>query len=206
MAIDLSGVVSDPYEFHPLSAERWPDFEQLFGTSGAYGGCWCMWWLEPGRQYEQMKGEPNRLAMKARVEGGELPGILAYLDGAAVGWCAFGPREVYPRLQRSRLLKPVDDQPVWSVVCFFVARAQRRKGLTTALLLAVIEAVRQLGGRIVEGYPSLPKPGGHADPFIYTGLVPAFLRAGFVEVARPSEHRAVMRYTISLAGQEQAGE
>ena len=184
------------YEFRLLDPNRWNDFELLFGKNGAYGGCWCMWWFEPGSEFERMKGESNRLAMKARVEAGEMPGILAYLDGAPVGWCAFGPREIYPRLKSSRLLKEIDDQPVWSVVCFFVDRRHRRKGLTSALLLAVIDVVRMRGGRIVEGYPNLPKPGGHGDPFVYTGLSPAFLRAGFEEVARPSERRVIMRFYI----------
>jgi GNAT superfamily N-acetyltransferase len=204
--IDLTQSTLNLYDFHPLTIDRWPDFEKLFGASGAYGGCWCMWWFEPGSEFERMKGEPNRLAMQERVKAGEPPGILAYLQGEPVGWCAFGPRAAYPRLRSARLLKAIDDQPVWSVVCFYVKRAQRRKGLTTALLLAVIEAVRQQGGRIVEGYPYLPKPGGHADPFAYPGLAPAFLRAGFVEVARPSERRMIVRFAISPAAGEEHGE
>lgn len=184
------------YEFHPLTADRWPDFETLFGRSGAYGGCWCMWWFQNDREYGANKGEGNRLAMKSRVEAGPPPGVLAYLDGEPVGWCAFGPRESYPRLARSRALKPVDDLPVWSVMCFYIARKQRRKGLTAALLGAVIDEVRRRGGKIVEGYPKLPKASGEGDPFIFMGLVSAFEKAGFVEVARPTEKRVVMRYEI----------
>lgn len=205
MAMDNQDHPASGYEFAALTPECWLDFERLFGRGGAYGGCWCMWWFEPGGEFERMKGEPNRLAMKGLVEAGATPGILAYRDGEPVGWCAFAPRENYPRLQSSRLLKPLDDQRVWSVVCFYVARPERRKGLTTALLLAVIEAVRERGGRIVEGYPNLPKEGGHGDPFVYTGMLSSFLRAGFVEMARPSQRKAIVRYIIPESGETAGG-
>jgi len=187
----------EQYQFQLLTPERWADFETLFGKSGAFGGCWCRWWFETNAEFEQMKGEANRADMRAHVEAGGEPGLLAYLDGEPVGWCAFGPRESYPRLQRSRSLKAVDDQPVWSVVCFYISRKQRHKGLTTALLRAVIEEVRRRGGKIIEGYPNLPRPEADADAFIYMGMASAFEKAGFVEVARPNSRRAIVRYVLA---------
>lgn len=187
------------YTFHLLTPERWADFERLFGAHGAYGGCWCMFWFLRGSAFTRGQGESNRLAMKSRVEAGETPGMLAYLGDEPVGWCAFGPREGYPRLQASRTLKPVDDLPVWSVVCFYVAKGHRRRGVSKALLKAVIEEVRRRGGQVVEGYPSPSTGEGRPDPFVYLGLEAAFREVGFVDVARPTPHRLIMRYVIEDA-------
>jgi len=183
-------------EFHPLTPERWTDLEKLFGERGACGGCWCMWWRLKRSDFMRQRGEANRKALKEIVDSGEVPGILAYVDGEAVGWCAVAPREAYQALERSRVLKRVDDKPVWSVVCFFVAKPFRGKGLTVKLLKAAIAYVCKHGGKIIEGYPIEPKKGRMPDPFAYTGLVSSFLKAGFVEVLRRSESRPIMRYIV----------
>ena len=183
-------------EFHPLTPDRWDDFETLFGERGACGGCWCMWWRIAGSVFEKQKGEPNRLAMKEITASGKTPGILAYSQGVAVGWCSVAPREAFPRLGRSRILKPVDDIPVWSVVCFFILKASRRSGLSLKLLEAAIAFVKEKGGRVVEGYPVEPKKESYPDTFAYTGFAATFRRAGFVEVLRRSETRPIMRFFI----------
>jgi GNAT superfamily N-acetyltransferase len=180
-------------EVHHLSWERWPDFERLFGERGACGGCWCMFWRQTRAEFEAGKGAGNKRAMKALVRSGQVPGLLAYIDGEPVGWCALAPRQEYAALARSRVLRPVDDQPVWSVVCFFVARGHRNQGLTVRLLKAALQHVKRQGGRILEGYPVAPKKDRIADPFAYTGLESAFRKAGFRECARRSETRPVMR-------------
>ncbi len=182
--------------FRLLTPERWSDFEALFGPRGACGGCWCMWWRLTRPEYDLRKGEKNRLAMQSIVRSGEAPGILAYADGQPVGWCAVGPRERYTLLERSRILARVDNQPVWSVVCFFVEKSHRGKGMTTALLKAAAEYARSRGGRTIEGYPVDPRKGRTADAFVYTGLVSAFRKAGFEEVLRRSETRPIMRLTL----------
>ncbi len=182
-------------EFHPVTPDRWGDLERLFGERGACAGCWCMWWRLKRSEWSRGRGEGNRLALKAIVEAGETPGILAYSGATPVGWCAVAPRESFSALQRSRTIKPIDDQPVWSVVCFFIARPFRRKGLTLALLRAAAEHVRARGGRILEGYPSRPDR-ATADAWLYRGIATAFERAGFVEVARPSASVSIMRYTV----------
>lgn len=105
-------------------------------------------------------------------------------------------REAYPTLERSRTLKRVDNEPVWSVVCFFVAKPFRRKGVTRKLVRAAIEYVRKQGGKILEGYPVEPKREKIPDAFAYTGLASTFRKAGFVEVLRRSETRPIMRYVI----------
>lgn len=117
-------------ECHPLTPDRFCHLERLFGPRGACGGCWCMWWRLSRSQFAEGKGEGNRLALRRLVEEDEVPGLLAYAQGEPVAWCALGPREAYPALERSRVLKRVDDAAVWSVVCFFVAKPFRRRGLT----------------------------------------------------------------------------
>lgn len=113
---DQSFPADSVLEFHPLTRERWSDFEELFGERGAYGGCWCMWWRLTRREFEQQQGEGNRQAMKAIVESVQVPGILAYAAGEPVGWCSVAPREHYGSLNRSPVLKRLDDTPVWSIV------------------------------------------------------------------------------------------
>ena len=130
------------------------------------------------------------------VDAGCVPGILAYSGDEPVGWCCIGPRQEFPTLGRSRVLKPVDEQPVWSVVCFFTARKMRRKGLTVELLKAAVEYARANGAQVVEGYPVEPKGGKSPDVFVYTGLFSAFKQAGFSEVLRRSETRPIMRYYL----------
>ncbi len=184
-------------EFHPLTSNRWPDLESLFGKHGACGGCWCMWWRLPRSEFMRNRGEENRKALKSIVDSGRIPGILAYIQDQPVGWCAVAPRETFATLERSRILKRVDSEPVWSVVCFFVAKAFRHKGISTRLLEEAVDYVRKQGGKIVEGYPVEPKTGHKPDPFVYTGLAAAFCKVGFVEITRRSETRPIMRYVIS---------
>ncbi len=183
--------------FHPLTPDRWPDLERLFGPRGGCAGCWCMWFRLTRAEFERMKGSANRDALRALVERGPPPGILAYADGEPVGWCALAPRSSYSLLSRSRILAPVDDEPVWSVVCFFVARAHRRRGVTVELLRAATRHARERGARVVEGYPVEPKAGRTADTFAYHGVASAFRDAGFTEVARRSETRPIMRRTVA---------
>jgi GNAT superfamily N-acetyltransferase len=155
-----------------------------------------MFFRQTQTQFEQQKGEANRQALRAIVVRGAVPGILAYQGGKPVGWCAVAPRSEYSRLARSRLFQPLDDQPVWSIVCFFIARTHRRKGLTVALLGAAIDYARQQGARILEGYPVDPSSTSSPDVFAYTGTLSAFRRAGFQEVARRSPTRPIMRYLV----------
>jgi GNAT superfamily N-acetyltransferase len=183
-------------EFGLLTADRWADFEVLFGPRGAAGGCWCMWWRLTAKEFNAQAGEANRQAMKAIVDSGRVPGILAYHEGKAVGWCSVAPREDFPRLERSRLLKRVDEEPVWSVVCLFTAKPYRRRGVSEALLRAAVQYAEASGATIIEGYPVEPRKDRIPDLFGYHGLASAFRAAGFTEVARRSPTRLVMRYLL----------
>lgn len=184
--------------FHTVTHDRWVDLEALFGERGAVGGCWCMWYRLKRSEFDAQKGAGNRRAMREIVSSGRAPGILAYLDGEPVGWCSVGPRSEYPVLGRSWVLKPVDDQPVWSVVCFFIAKPYRGQGMSGILLEAAVRYAREQGASIVEGYPVDPRKESTPDVFAFTGLASTFLRAGFEEVARRSETRPIMRkYLLS---------
>jgi GNAT superfamily N-acetyltransferase len=184
------------YTFHPLTPDRFSDFERLFGPRGACGGCWCMFWKLPAADFKHLAGDGTRQMQKSLIEQGVVPGILAYDGDKPVGWIAVEPRSEYPRLARSRVLKPVDEAEVWSVTCFFTARSYRRKGVTVELLREAIRFVASHGGKIVEGYPVEPKGNNVLAPFVYTGLPGAFLKAGFKEVARYSPVRPIFRYLI----------
>ncbi len=172
------------------------DLEELFGERGACGGCWCMWWRLKRSEYERKKGEGNKKAMKDIVDKGEIPGILAYSDGIPVAWCSVAPRDHFSMLNRSRILKPIDDKPVWSIVCMFVKKGLRKQGWSVKLLRKAIEYVKQQGGQVIEGYPVDPKKDRTPDVFASTGLASAFRQAGFIECARRSETRPIMRYQI----------
>jgi GNAT superfamily N-acetyltransferase len=181
--------------FRPLTSSLFADFERLFGPRGACAGCWCTFWKLRGKAYEENTGEPARQMQKSIVDSGVVPGLLAYSNGEPVGWIAVEPRSAYPKLAHSRILKPVDDEDVWSVTCFFVASQARRQGLTVDLLKAAVEYVKEQGGKIVEGYPVDAKK-DMPPAFIYHGVAAAFQKAGFVEVARRSETRPIMRFFI----------
>jgi GNAT superfamily N-acetyltransferase len=180
-------------DYRPLNKETWHDFVDLFGAKGACGGCWCMAWRRTRADYEKGKGEGNRRAMKRLADGGREPGILLYRDSRAVGWCSVAPRSEFVFLQKARTLKPVDDQPVWSISCFFLRKDYRRKGLSSELLEAAADFARRRGARILEGYPSVPKSENMPDVFAWTGLPGAFLKAGFVEVGGTESSRRIMR-------------
>lgn len=183
-------------EFAPLTPERWDDFAGLFGPRGASSGCWCQWWRVERKDYRAGQGDGNKRRMKRLVQKGPPPGLLAYDGKRAVGWIAMAPRADYPGLARARTLRPPDDLPVWSVTCFFVAKESRRKGLTTELLNAAAAYARKCGATLLEGYPS--EPGGPwPDMAAWTGLVPAFRRAGFQLAAKPTGGRRIMRKALA---------
>jgi GNAT superfamily N-acetyltransferase len=183
-------------ECYPLTPDRWADFEALFGEHGAYGGCWCMWWRITRSQFAKERGDGNRRAMRALVTSGTVPGILGYRGTAAVGWCSVAPREQFGSLNRSPVLKRIDDRPVWSIVCFFVAKPYRDQGLTQALIRGAIDYARTNGAEIVEAYPTPPKEGRLPPVSSYMGIPAMFHQAGFIECARPSKSKRVMRYFI----------
>ena len=181
----------------PVTAERWDDLVMLFERRGPHGGrpitlgCWCMYWRLDGRTFTKNWGEPNRAALEELVRAGAEPGLLAYADGEPIGWCSLGPRERFSRLERSPVLKRVDDEDVWSITCFYVHGLHRREGTATALLDAALEYAAARGARLVEAYGCRP---GDSDP--YTGFTAMFDEAGFSPV-REGGRRTIMRRRLT---------
>ncbi|MEE9190222.1 MAG: GNAT family N-acetyltransferase [Candidatus Neomarinimicrobiota bacterium] len=184
-------------EYHPLTPDRWADLESLFGKHGAYGGCWCMWWRLKRSEFEKNQGALNKLEMKNIVESGRIPGIIVYNAQKPVGWCSVAPRDEFGSLNRSRVLKKLDDKPVWSIVCFFILKKSQRNGIAQNLIRAAIDFVKSQGGQIIEAYPTVPRSDRVPPWSSFMGFPSMFEKAGFSLEAKPSASKIVMRYYIS---------
>ncbi len=180
------------FEAHPLSKERWPDLVELFDRP-IVRTCFCMFYRKTGTGTGV--GSQNRRAMKALVDRGIVPGLIGYRDGVPIAWVSLGPRDGYPKLRRSPIMKPVDDQPVWSIVCFFVDREARGQGLAERMLRAAVDYARSGGARLVEAYPVDDEGRSHPDAMFF-GAKSTYDRAGFREVARRKATRPVVRKTL----------
>lgn len=183
-----------------VGADQWTDLERLFGPSGAYSGCWCMWFRISGREFSRNGNAGNRAALADLVAAGEPVGLLGYAGDEPVGWAAVAPRSAYPRVLRSPALRPTDpaEPGVWSVPCFFVRRDRRRTGLAAALLDGAVREARDRGAAALEGYPVDTAAGGKPPAAeLFTGTVPLFERAGFTMCHRPNTgRRMVMRRAL----------
>jgi GNAT superfamily N-acetyltransferase len=170
----------------PLTPERWNDLETLFGKQGAQSGCWCMWWRRPGSEFFNYAGEKNRVAFKSIVDSGNVPGLLAYHEDRPVGWCSIAPREEFaPRFNKNaRVYKPIDDLPVWSVVCFYIAKDYRGQNVATHLLHAAVDYAREHGAETIEAYAKDIGEAQMKDALVFTGTPSMYLEAGFEIVAR----------------------
>jgi GNAT superfamily N-acetyltransferase len=180
------------FEAHPLTKERWPDLVELFDRP-IVRTCFCMFYrkTETGTGV----GPENRKAMKALVNRATVPGLIGYKNGVPVAWVSLGPREDYAKLRRSPVMKPVDDRPVWSIVCFFVDRGARGRGLSERMLRAAVDYARSCGARLVEAYPVDKEERSHPDSMFF-GAKSMYDRAGFREVARRRPTRPVMRKAL----------
>ena len=167
---------------------RFDDFATVVGTKRPdAGGCWCVAYRNsslpnaerPGFMREQCATDPG-------------PGVLAYVDDEVAGWCSVAPRSTYRRLMRSRTIPFVDERDAWSVVCFVVRPAFRRRGLMHVLLDGAVAHARSHGADVVEGYP-VETVGTRVDLISgYVGSVELFEAAGF-EVAAPTTGRSGLR-------------
>jgi GNAT superfamily N-acetyltransferase len=174
----------------PVDDQLWPALETLFGRGGASNGCWCMYWLL-GAEYHKRPRTLNKDALHEAVVDGPAPGLLALDDdGRALGWCRVSPRAELAWLNTR--LPPIDDLPVWSVPCFYVAAKFRGRGVLTALIAGAVEHAARMGAPAIEAYPiDTAVPGSTRN--LFPGTVAAFARAGFDEVARHGKDRAIMR-------------
>ncbi|MGZ4213522.1 MAG: GNAT family N-acetyltransferase [Actinomycetota bacterium] len=176
------------FETHPVTKERWADLVALFDRP-VVRTCFCMFYRKAG---DTGVGETNRKAMKSLVDRGTVPGLIGYEDGVPVAWVSLAPREDYDRLRRSPIMKPVDDRPVWSIVCFFVVPDARDRGLSKRMLRAAVAYSRSRGARLLEAYPVDKAGRSHPDSMFF-GAKSMYDRAGFKEVARRKPTRPVVR-------------
>ncbi len=178
---------------HPLTPDRWDDLLELFGPSGAYSGCWCMWWRVTSKEFSAEAGKGLKKRFKKLVDDEEVPGLLGYLDGEPVGWVSLGPREQFGRLERSPKLKRVDDTPVWSIVCFYIKKGYRGTGVATDLLDAAIKYAKRRGAKHIEGYPIDASRGRKDNAAMFSGALTMFDDAGFREIERRGGRPIVRR-------------
>ena len=193
-------------EIHPLTFDRWPDLVELFGRPGASmaRGCYCMFYRRAGKHQVQpglTYSESNKRALQALVKRGMVPGLLGYEDGRPIGWISLGPRDDYARLARSPVMKPVDDKPVWSIICFFVDAKARHRGVAEAMLEGAMRWARAQGVTLLEAYPCDQAMRGRDGP-TWFGAKAMFDRAGFAEVARRTPTRPVVRKALRRAGRK----
>jgi GNAT superfamily N-acetyltransferase len=181
--------------FEPLNKSNWAKFVRLFGAKGACGNCWCMYYRRSKADFVEGKADDgNKEAMHQLVMAGRPTGILGFYEGQPIAWCAFAPREDFIKLEKSRVHKRIDDQPVWSIPCFFVDKNFRRQGISVALLKGVIRYAKENGIQIIEAYPTIPTTEKLPDSFAWIGLYKSFERAGFEIADRTSKNRPMVRY------------
>lgn len=182
----------------PLTPDRWPDLEALFNAKGCSvaRGCWCMYYRRSGSEAQPpahaSRAQASKSQLKALTDAGRTPGLIGYRGKVPMGWISLGPREEYVKLARSPVMKPVDDQPVWSIICFVVPAQYRGQGVAQALLAGAITYAKKQGAKLLEAYP-VDKPSRANDESMWFGAKSMYDRAGFSEVARRKPHRPVVR-------------
>lgn len=205
----------------PITAERFVDLVELFGTRGAPSWCWCQYFLTTGSSYER-SAEDNKAQLRSQVQSSTSPvGLIAYAAGpgpagapgpsaageaTAVGWVQLGPRPKFPRITQSRGLQKVaaeegddlEDDCVWAVTCFVVKVGWRRKGIGGALLKAAAQVARDAGAGAVVGHPVdvAARAGRVGGSELYHGAASTFAAAGFEVVGRTGATRPVMRLDL----------
>lgn len=188
-----------PIDVRPATPERWADLAELFERPGPRGGmpftagCWCQYWHLRGKAYDAGWGDTNRARLERQVADGEVPGLLAYVGDVPMGWCRLGPRGTFERLEHSAKLARVDDEDVWSLVCFSVHVSARGSGIAAALLESAIGHATSYGAPVLEAYPVRA---GHHVIDSFTGYLPMFLAAGF-EPVRDAGRRTIVRRWLS---------
>ena len=182
----------------PLTLERWPALESLFGPAGGSNGCWCMYW-RIGPRYRDRPRADNRHDRRQLAALERPPGLLAFDGDLAVGWCELAPRADLGWLGRNRYLRPVDDLPVWSLPCFYVRRTHRGRGVMGALIEAALLAAASAGAPALEAYP-VDTAAPAATRNLFPGVASVFAAHGFRVVARRKPDRPVMRRSLGASG------
>lgn len=191
--------ITENIRFEELRPDLWHAIEQLFGSNGAYDGCWCMWWRkETPEPWKEFKGVRAKETFNNLVQVGKAHGMLAFAGDEPVGWCSFGPRQDFPCLEKVRAYKRNDTADVWSINCFFINRKWRGKGLTRGLLHAAVEAIKKRNGKVIEAYPvTTTKDGRRLGAMMaYTGPLKIFEELGFKTVQTTNPLKPLVRLKL----------
>jgi GNAT superfamily N-acetyltransferase len=184
--------------FQPLTAERWPDLEDLFGKEkGANSGCWCMWPRVSRSTFDQMSKDERKRAFCKLVKSDAVLGLLAYEDGKAVAWVSVGPRASVLRFNTTKSSKLEDDVDgtLYAITCFYVRTGHRKRGLMKELATAAIGYAKEKGASAVDACPvEADRPLMWGDGFV--GIASVFRDLGFTEIARRSPRRPLMRLML----------
>jgi GNAT superfamily N-acetyltransferase len=201
VAVELSQVVC-----RPANEASCDDLQAVFGRRGDAAVCQCQRFkLQPREAFGSFPREERAMRLRQQTdcghpESGTTSGLVAYLDGEPVGWCAVEPRTAYTGLLRVYRV-PWDgrdedktDDTVWAVTCFVTRAGYRRQGVSYALAAAAVDFARDRGARAIEGYPMIV-PAGEQITWgeLLVGTRSIFATAGFTEVIRPTKRRVVMR-------------
>ncbi|MFI2752387.1 GNAT family N-acetyltransferase [Cellulomonas sp. P22] len=189
------------WDVRPVTPDRFEDFADVVNPNRRSDACWCLSHRLRAQEIEELGAGSREQAMRRLCERENPPGVVAYLDGTPVGWCSIGPRSDNPRLVHSRVIRPVDDVSVWSIVCVVVRGGHRRQGVTAPLIEGAVEYARSRGAPAVEAYPVEPQ--GRMDTTMaFVGTRSMFEKAGFevmgtTDALASQMPRIVMRRSIA---------
>jgi len=183
-------------KFEQLTSANWKQFELLMGEKGGCGNCWCMHFRLPYKTFQENKPNGNKKMMKDLVHKGMPQGLIASMNSEPVGWIAMAPREDYMKIENSRVFKRIDDQPVWSITCFFVKKEYRHKGLSQQLIKGAVDHAKKKKIKILEAYPAIPYAEKVPHPFLWVGVLSSFVKNGFTIVRQQSKSRAMVRIEL----------
>ncbi|MDT0201709.1 GNAT family N-acetyltransferase [Nocardioides sp. AE5] len=166
------------FEVHPLTPGRFEDFADVVNPNRRSTHCWCLSHRISAGEIRELGGESREQAMRCLSERDPAPGVIGYADGVPVGWCSISPRTAIPRLEASKLIRPVDDVPVWSIICTVIRGGHRRRGYTRPLLEGAVAHAAAQGAVAVEAHPV--DPDGRMDlTMAFVGTRAMFEAVGF---------------------------
>jgi len=185
--------------FKPVSKDTFSDLATFFEQHGNPNYCWCMRWRLKSAEFQKAKSTERRSKLQSLVQDKIPIGVMAYHQDKVAGWCSIAPRETYPLLEGSTILKRIDQLPVWAVVCFFIDPNLRRQNLAVKLLQAATKYAFSQGATIVEGYPVEPD-----KSYRFMGSPSTFEKAGFQEAGTAKNGRKIVRLYSGIANRSAA--
>jgi GNAT superfamily N-acetyltransferase len=189
------------WQTFPVTPDRFEDFADVINPNRRTMHCWCTTHRLTAGEVRDLGGGDREQAMRTLCTRADPPGVVAYRDEVPVGWCNVGPRAAITRLAQSKKIKPVDDVPVWSIVCLVVRAGHRRQGVTAQLIEGAVDYAVSRGAPAIEAYPVDPGEDRIDITMGFVGTRSMFERAGFevigqTQAVAASRPRLVMRRTL----------